>query len=101
MVRIKRMMPRLRDGLLSCRLCEKYKLPSEFHRNRARPNGRQSYCRVCIGAYQRDYQKQYYLAHREQLLPKHRISSELSRGRKREVQNAIILPRPRQGNDYL
>lgn len=67
------MKTRMKDGLLHCARCDKYKLPQEFHKDKTKKDGRATYCRSCRGDYQRDYQKHYYLTHRDTLLPKHRL----------------------------
>ena len=70
--------PRLGD-LKWCFRCQQYKDINEFHRNKHRYDGKAQVCKVCRTSYERDYQRQYYLDHRDKLLPQHRISARESR----------------------
>jgi len=79
-----------------CWACKNYKEASEFHKDRCNSDGLHSTCKVCQARTRtyseacKIYQHQYYLTHRETLLPKHRITATQSRLRKktkREVDN--------------
>ena len=58
-----------------CYVCQRYKHISQFGRNGAKTDGLAACCRTCRTNYERDYQHQYYLQHRDKLLPKHHISA--------------------------
>ena len=68
--------------LIWCFVCKQYKDMDEFYPDRCNPNGRKSLCKVCQGPYDREYQSRYYQDHKEELLPKHRISAMESYNRK-------------------
>ena len=68
-----------------CFVCKQYKDLSEFHIDRHNnPSGHKNYCKICSKNYQKDYQHQYYLDHKDELLPKHRISAIASYRIKKE-----------------
>lgn len=48
-----------------CPGCQTAKLLSAYQINRCRPDGRQSYCRECVNAEMRDYQRLNAVANRE------------------------------------
>ena len=76
------------DGLVHCCFCGQYKLPSEFHIDRNASSGRASMCRRCRGQYYREYQRKYYLLHRERLLPSHNKSARESNYRRKLIDSA-------------
>ncbi|MBA7626052.1 hypothetical protein ES703_33490 [subsurface metagenome] len=66
-----------------CPSCGRLKPYSEFHRNRARPDGFQTWCNECMK--NPEYQAQYYLINRDKLLPKHNESAWASYFRRRGI----------------
>ena len=73
------------DGLQWCFVCESYKDLDKFHADNSNPRGIDSVCKRCKGAYQKVYQAQYYQEHKDDLLPKHRITAKASIQRRKEV----------------
>ena len=73
----------LRIGNLKwCFVCQQYKDIGQFCRNKSKPDGLNDVCKACRTDYEKDYQHQYYLRHRDELLPKHRMSAIKSLRRK-------------------
>lgn len=64
--------------LIWCFCCSQYKDINEFYRSRTRSGSYDNICKSCKGGYQREHQRKYYLEHREELLPQHRISARKS-----------------------
>ncbi len=58
-----------------CFVCQQYKDTGEFY-------GTGNLCKSCNSIYYKDYQHSYYLKHRDELLPKHRVSAIESYQRK-------------------
>ena len=65
-----------------CWICHQEKDIQEFHRSITKNDGHQDACKACRGKYEKSYQAKYYLEHREELLPKHRITARASKQRK-------------------
>ncbi len=62
-----------------CFVCKQYKPFSDFHIDRAQAGGLSSACKSCKGKYDKEYQHNYYMKYRKELLPKHRITARESR----------------------
>ena len=67
-----------------CFLCQQYKPIKEFYKDKYKSSGFGGICKSCHTNYQREYLHNYYIKHREELLPKHRISARLSIKRRKE-----------------
>ena len=70
------------DNLIWCWFCQQYKDNSNFYRCRSNPLIYDHICKSCKGEYYRDYHHNYYLKHKDTLLPQHRISALKSLRRK-------------------
>ena len=68
-----------------CWHCKKYRNADEFYHDKAHVDGLKSICKVCDTPYYREYLKQYYLDHRDELLPKHRVSAIKSYHRRKAL----------------
>ncbi|KKL14895.1 hypothetical protein LCGC14_2511040 [marine sediment metagenome] len=70
------------ENLKWCWVCQQYKDISNFCADHHQSGGLASLCKDCNGLYQKPYQADYYLRHREELLPKHNVTARLSYLRK-------------------
>ena len=61
-----------------CFVCQEYKDASQFYLDTHQWDGLDSRCKSCKFNYYKDYLRNYYLKHREDLLPKHRQSAKMS-----------------------
>ena len=68
-----------------CWCCQQYKSFSEFCKDIRKKLGLNRICKTCSSHYYQNYQHNYYLQHKEELLPKHKISARLSQDRKTSV----------------
>jgi hypothetical protein len=74
-----------------CFICKLYKPTNQFGKNLYQSDKLSSGCKSCRGKYEKDYQSKYYINHKDDLLPKHRISAKksnkLRRQRIKELKN--------------
>ena len=69
--------PRI-GNLKWCYCCSQYKDINKFYLSRSSYDGHVGECKSCRGGLQKEFQHNYYLKHREDLLPKHRVSARVS-----------------------
>lgn len=75
-------------NLIWCWRCHQYKSVENFHKDKGSLDGHAHECKSCRQGTYKDYQAHYYLAHRDILLPMHRISAIQSKLRRK---NANLL----------
>lgn len=82
-IKMRRISP---NGEVWCPGCKQYKSPDNFWRDHYHQGcGFSGYCKSCTCKRSRDYQRQYYLRHRDILLPRHRKSALESSKRRRRT----------------
>ena len=68
-----------------CFACNCYKPIEKFGNDKSKIDLHVSICKDCHGPYQKASQHEYYMQHRDELLPKHRVTAKASYLRKKEA----------------